>query len=104
MENWQVRIFQNPMMTMTDIFIFRRIGDGKVEVLQRDLQTIKTLKSSEQRSNDYTLSLPDFIFQSLVDAVHQYKPSEGKYTEGKLEATENHLTDLRHLLKLPIKN
>lgn len=100
MENWKVRIQQNPMRTQRDIYIFRRTFGGKIEVLQRDLETVKTLSEEEARTNDYTLALPDYIFQALVDEIHQHKPSEGKYTEGKLEATEGHLKDLRQLLKL----
>lgn len=48
-----------------------------------------------------TLRLTDEDFQALVDAIHKdYKPSEGRFVEGKLEGTERHLQDLRQILKL----
>lgn len=47
-----------------------------------------------------TLRLDDDMFMALVDAIHNngYKPREGKYTEGKLEATEKHLDDMRKIV------
>ena len=48
-----------------------------------------------------TLTMQSDMLQALVDHIHTTKkPSEGKFTEGKLEATEGHLSDLRQLLKL----
>jgi len=46
-----------------------------------------------------SIFLSDDMLKALIDAIHKnFKPSEGKFTEGKLEATEKHLEDMRKLV------
>lgn len=99
MNEWQVEIRDHPGTFTKDVWIFSRVPQG-VQVLQRDMQTVKTINIGEAPSPTIEF-LPAEIFQALVDAIHgKYKPAEGKFTEGKLEATERHLADMRQLLKL----
>lgn len=99
MGTWKIEIKTAPATTGHEIWIYRPTFQGKVEILQPDMTTVITF---DQGSIDVkpTLKLDHFIFQSLVDAIHGFKPSEGKFTEGKLEATERHLADMRQLLKI----
>lgn len=79
-----------------DIYIYRKLPEGRIEVLHSgDVTTVADLGAHLKPS----LSLNDDQFKLLIDAIHKdYKPSEGKYTEGKLEATERHLEDMRELI------
>jgi hypothetical protein len=58
-----------------------------------------------QLINEPTFVLEDEYYQDLIDAMHKIGkviPSESKL-EGKLEATNYHLEDLRQLLKLDLE-
>lgn len=72
------------------------------EILRRDFETVDAINEAQAiERGKYEFFIPKEIFDALVDAVHKdYKPSEGRYTEGRLEATEKHLADMRKLLKL----
>jgi len=98
MENWKVQFIQKPDRLGRALYIIRRNHEQRFEVMQSDG---KTKVYDLGMSVDPTLWLDDDTFQDLVNAVHKdFKPSEGRFTEGKLEATERHLADLRKLLKL----
>lgn len=98
MNDWKVKIEYPVNRLGIDIYIFRKLPEGRVEVLQSgERNVVADLGAAFGPS----LSLTGEMFQALVDAVHKdFKPSEGKFTEGKLEATLNHLADMRTLLKL----
>jgi hypothetical protein len=98
-DGWEVRITENPATAMRDIYIVRRFP-GKVEILQSDMRTVESIDPGAGLAEP-TMRLSPGIFQALVDEMKQQKPSEGKFTEGKLDAMSDHLADLRHLLKLP---
>ena len=97
--DWKVEIRQQPATDLREIWIYRRRMDNKTEVVQSDTDTINTYDITKDDIKP-TLKLPYDIFAALVDAIHGYKPTEGKFTEGKLEAMSEHLKDLRKLLKL----
>jgi hypothetical protein len=102
MENWQVKFIEQPDRLGRGLYIYRLLSDNRLEVL---LANGTTEVSVEGTIHTPTLFLNEDMFQMLVNAVHKdFKPSEGKFTEGKLEATERHLNDLRFLLKLPNDN
>ena len=67
------------------------------EVLGSD----KILKEGERWDVPPTLELEPEQLQAFADALNEqgYKPQQG-FVEGKLEATESHLKDMRTLLKL----
>ena len=97
--DWQVDIRESKVAMKYDLFFYYRSGDT-VGVMNND-STITTYPKGALISDKPTIELDSWAFRSLVDAIYaKHKPSEGKFTEGKLEATENHLKDLRQLLKL----
>ena len=84
------------MWTGKKIFIANLVPGG-VEMVYSGVRKIE----QEGAILEPSLMLNQEEFQALVDAIHKnYKPSEGKFTEGKLVATEKHLEDMRKLLKL----
>ena len=100
MENWQIKFIERPERMGVEMVIYRRAGTGRTEAITLPTDTtIKTYERGEAIPPGFYLN-PE-LFQALVDVVHKdFKPSEGKYTEGKLEGTERHLKDLRKILKL----
>jgi hypothetical protein len=99
MENWTVKIIDKGYKFARDIYIFRRIGD-KIEILGAD-NTTNIIDSHAVTPDKPTLSLNPETLQAFADALDSIgiKPQKG-FIEGKLEATENHLKDMRTLLKL----
>lgn len=98
-QGWKIQIRERPGSFIKEVFVFRSHGSNETEVLLPDLQGSKIFGSTEEIPTP-TMILYPFMYQLLVDALHGAKPSEGKFTEGKLEATEKHLEDMRKLLKL----
>src|SRR3990167_1179027 len=96
MHDWQVQIRTRPGTFLKEIFIFRRVREGTESLCGEKIEI-------HQEGDEIK---PSFViegdaFEKLVNAIHRdFKPSYGKYTEGKLEGTERHLMDLRKLLKL----
>lgn len=94
MNDWIINIVDPGYKFTREIYIFRRLPNGKAEVLgQGEFELGVNFKPS--------LELTPEQLQALSNALNEngFKPQEG-FTEGKLEATERHLTDLRKLLKL----
>lgn len=93
---WKVQIAEDGPTLVKKIWIYRRMPGG-ISVLGPDMQT-------ETRYDEYsdvpvTMKLDHFLFQAFGDALTgNFKPSEGKFNEGKLEATEKHLEDMRRLV------
>lgn len=101
MNQWEITIKDTGYKVTRELYIFRRTHTGDTEVLQPD-GIIKTIKTGEAVSDIKPLiELEPEMLQSLADELSQkgYKPQKG-YLEGKLQATENHLADMRKLLKL----
>lgn len=95
---WKIRFVERPEIDGRYLYICRTSHDDRFEVMMSDGKTMVYDRGVETKP---TLFLSRDMFQAIVDAVHKdFKPSEGKFTEGKLEATERHLADLRQLLKL----
>ena len=90
---WKVKIIDSGYKEEKDVFIFRRLGEGKMEVL------------GNERIEDYgaikkpTLQLNSEQLQKFAEALNEIgvKPQDG-FLEGKLEATEKHLEDMRKLV------
>lgn len=100
MFEWEVRITESFGRFAKTITIGRKTPNG-YEILCNDFQTVDAVKDGLIDSKKHDIIVSHEIFEALVDAIHRdYKPSEGKFTEGKLEATASHLNDLRQLLKL----
>jgi len=101
-------IINDPMTRCKKFYFRRRVIGGSIYYNFKDDMSIleSTLINNAQAVEDKpSLRLDDEMFFALVDAIHRdYKPSQGKFTEGKLEATEKHLEDMRKLVFQEVKN
>lgn len=95
---WRVKFVERPEKCGREMYIYRETQNGIREFFVfPEFTEVRTIKDGECVPNGLYLS--EDLFQKLVDSVHKdFKPSEGKYTEGKLEATEKHLKDMRKLV------
>lgn len=97
---WKIKIVDVGWKLERDVYIFRKGINGRTEVLQPD----GTIQSFEEGSSmDYNpfLSMDNEMMQAFADELSNkgIKPQQG-FTDGKLEATQKHLDDMRTLLKL----
>ena len=95
MENWKIKISDVGYKLEKDVYIYyKRYGD-KIGVLHGDVV-------EEFNGGDVikpSLSLPPEALQEFANALDKMgiKPQQG-FIEGKLEATERHLEDMRTLV------
>ena len=96
MENWNIKIIDVGYKLEKDIYIFRKLPNGNVEILGNGECGV-----SGELPEKPTISLTDEMMQKFADVLadNGYKPKEG-FIDGKLQATEKHLKDMRKLLKL----
>lgn len=95
MNEWIIKIVDVGYKTEKDIYIFKRTFDGKTQMLDGSV-----LNQSQELIKP-TISLTDEQLEKLVNEITKKGISPQKeYIQGKLEATENHLKDVRTLLKL----
>lgn len=95
MENWKIKIVDVGYKFERDMYIYYKMMDNKIGVLHGD--TIETFNSGDAIKP--TLSLPPEALQELANALDAigFKPKEG-FLEGKLQAIEKHLEDMRTLV------
>lgn len=85
-----------------NLFIWRRTSEGVVEYMKSD----GSFSRHERKRGEYlgdippTMYLDHEVLQGIVDSLAKagVKPTEASYVEGKLEATEKHLADMRSLV------
>lgn len=101
-QDWHCEVQEELHRANKKIFIYRVVSPTEFEMIatEGDQTVIRTVDRNTRLIEVPTLNLPEEAFQALVDALKNRKPTEAKYTEGKLEATERHLDDMRTLLKL----
>jgi hypothetical protein len=99
--SWKIRVSDSPTRIGTTIFLYRNRLDGSTEYMDFSNVLIKKSKEGEYISEDSALYFDTDCLQELSDQLSsKVKPSMGRFVEGKLEATESHLQDMRKLLKL----
>lgn len=93
--NWKISIRDVGYKSTRDIFVYRRGLNGKTEIMG-----VGEVDEGAGVPKP-TLELEPEQLQAFADALNEqgYKPQKG-FLEGKLEATERHLADIRKLLKL----
>lgn len=95
---WKVNIVEDPIMLERSVYIYRKL-DGKISQYFGD-GTIKTFGEGSAVAEP-SMILSQQMLQGFADALDKQGISPKKqYLEGKLEATEGHMKDLRTLLKL----
>lgn len=97
--DWQVKINDHISMLRWEILIYRELPEGKVEILQPG-NIVKIQDRTEPVEPSFVVESRQTL-QALANALNEMGVNPHKeYTEGKLEATESHLSDLRQMLKL----
>ena len=94
---WQIKIIDKGFKPTLEIFVYEDIGNGKIRVVQGD--TIQTIDRNAPTDLKPTIELPREALQAFADSLDQMgiKPQKG-FLEGKLQATEKHLEDMRDLV------
>lgn len=99
--DWQVTIKQAIARIGREVWVYRKSSSGGTELLQAD-GTVETVDYGSGKEAKPTYFLDEEVFRAIVqEAMRTVPPPEKMYLEGKNEALEKHLQDLRHLLKLP---
>ena len=96
MEGWKATVQFIPGRLATALFVYRRLPDGRTEVVHGD--TVET--PEVEATMKPTLELMPDMAQAILVALSEsgVKLPEASFTEGKLEATEKHLEDMRNLV------
>lgn len=107
-ENWEVNIRDRAFAFETEIFIYRNIPEGRVELLRFDKKgnmatEVVERYASASRIIPPTFLIPTSALQALFEALQRngMKPTDQSFVEGKLKATEDHLKDMRELVFNP---
>lgn len=94
---WKLKIVEVGYKMGRDLYIFRRVG-GKTEIMQPD-GTIKTFNEGEVYDAVPFMEMDTDMLQQFSDELSKngFKPQKG-FIEGKLDAVEKHLEDMRTLV------
>lgn len=95
---WNVEINDNHATTFKNVWIYMRRPDGSDDILQSDGVTIKNIKHGAPM--EPTMKLSPETLEAFFNALSRkgFTPPKASHTEGKLEATERHLKDMRKLV------
>lgn len=101
--DWQVFIEYRPGVISTFIYVCRKIDERKAEYIIKggEERKIIDLASAVQEDVHFARYEDDLIGSLIVEALDKrgIKAPSQSFIAGKLEATENHLQDLRTLTK-----
>lgn len=94
---WTIKIVDVGYTFTRDVFIFRRMLGG-TEFIQNDGTAFFVAEGSAEQPKP-AICLDAEALQALADELARtvYKPQKG-FIEGKLDATEKHLEDMRKLV------
>lgn len=102
MESWQAKLVYYPGRLEVGLYLFRRRDIGIREFLTNGGDVVVTVSRDKPGNEEDLLfaSLDEDQVKALQAAISEYgiKLPEASYTQGKLEATESHLTDMRKLV------
>ena len=94
---WKAKIYDNPAMMGKEVFIYREDGE-KITFVSKDFTEVTVTRGGVI---DRGLILNEEQLRALAQALGEVGlHPEKEYIEGKFEATVEHLSDLRKLLKL----
>lgn len=100
-DDWKVFVEYRPGVMSTFIYVSRARGDNKVEFLTKggDEAVVVDRTSAFKDEVYFARFEDDFIGSLIVEALDKrgIKAPSQSFIAGKLEATENHLQDLRKL-------
>lgn len=97
-ENYEVHIKDEPYFDRVEIYVVRKAHDG-MWFMHPDMNSEELVPKGGALPGP-TLRMSKFLFQAFVDAIAEkgFKPTQGSFNEGKLEAMSEHLTDMRRLV------
>ena len=97
MENWKIEIGYQQFRVNKCIYITRKGHDGKYYIWRGNREEV--INSKEGESIKPSFEFTDEMLQQLVEVLDSkgFKPKQG-FLEGKLEATDKHLQDMRNLV------
>ncbi len=96
-ENWQVKIVDKGYTLLKDIFIFFVDRQGRVHLMQGEDKII--ILDEGVAAPEPTLKLTNEALQAFATALNEQGINPKKeFLDGKLEATEKHLEDMRSLV------
>lgn len=98
MENWEVKIIDKGYTYILDVFLYHKSGN-KIGLVQKGGEVIDYFEDGAVKEPSFKLNKEQL--QAFANALNKMGINPQKeYIEGKLEATERHLKDMRTLLKL----
>ena len=98
MENWKVKIVDKGYTDMQDIYIWHKGFGNKIEMVTGN-NTMEVFEDGAIKEPSIRLNREQL--QAFANTLNTLGINPQKeYVEGKLEATEKHLQDMRKLLKL----
>ena len=102
--DWKIKITQRVAQNLVDIFIYKdSFNDGKIMLwTSKENDTFQITEFDKYSHIIPSFSMPESLLPFLLKELREMniKDPEESYLKGKLEATENHLKDVRKLLKL----
>lgn len=100
-DEFKVQILENPASFDLEVYFFHKVSDHITAVAQAD-GTLKEYEIASIERPQPTFKASRGTLAALLVAISAQgvKTKDLGFAEGKLEATENHLEDLRTLLKL----
>lgn len=100
--NWQVSTQHNVASMNIDVFVHRRTSDQDIQFMLADGNTVtRSVGSVMPESDCIFVTLPNHnIAGMLVEQLTSkgVRQPDKSYTEGELEATKRHLSDVRKLI------
>lgn len=100
--NWKVKIIDKGFVEWLDIYVFRKVVGTEFIDVVRNGNTIQRINHDHHvPQQEPSFRLDREQLQAFSEALNDMGINPRKeYIEGKLEATENHLSDMQKLLKL----
>lgn len=101
MENYRISIKDHGFTFMVDVLIWRHLPGGEIEMLGPDGE--KTKLPTDGSYTQPTLRINQDFLPLLAEALNRkgIQLPEKAFTEGKLEAMTDHLSDMRRLVFEP---
>lgn len=95
---WKVKIYEDPSMDDFKVYILST-SPGDIQTYVSNAKTHEWKVRKDGEGMEPAMTLTRGMMQALFTALQGQgmKPIEQSYVEGKLEATEEHLKDMRRL-------
>lgn len=100
MEGWKLKIIDKGYTDVLDIFLYCNHFGNKISLVQKGGETIEYIEEGVVKDPSFKLNREQL--QAFANALNDMGINPQKeFVEGKLEATEKHLEDMRKLVFTP---